>query len=42
MATSSSEGIDEEGRVVAWPLILKTVLMLKSLGLRMIKWSVCG
>ncbi len=42
MATSSSEGIDEEGRVVVWPFILKTVLMLKSLGLGMIKFNVCG
>jgi len=42
MATSSSEGIDEEGRVVVWPFILKSVLMLKSFGLGMIKLSVYG
>ena len=37
MATSSLEGRDEEGRVVVWPFMLKTVLMLKSLGLGMIE-----
>ena len=42
MATSSSEGVDEEGRVVVWPFIFKSVLMLKSLGLGMIKLSDCG
>ena len=42
MTTSSSEGIDKEGRVVVWPFLLKTVLMLKSLGLGMIKLSVYG
>ncbi len=36
---SSSEGIDKEGRVVVWPFILKTVLMLKSLGLGMLKFE---
>ena len=40
MATSSSEGVDEEGRVVVWFFILKSVLMLKNLGLGMIKLSV--
>ena len=34
--------IDEEGRVVVWPFILMTVLMLKSLGLEMMKLSVYG
>ena len=34
--------IDEEGRVVVWPFILMTVLMLKSLWLEMMKLSVYG
>ena len=34
--------IDQEGKVVVWPFILKTVLMLKTLGLGMIKLSVYG
>jgi len=42
MAISSSEGIDEEGRVVVSFFILKTVLMLKSLGLGVIKLCVYG
>jgi len=33
---------DRQGRVVVWPFILKGVLMLKSLGLGMIKFSVYG
>ena len=33
---------DRQGRVVGWPFILKAVLMLKSLGLGMIKLSVYG
>ena len=37
MPIRSSEGTDEEGRVVVWTFILKTVLMLKNLGLGIIK-----